>query len=148
MRLTEILNEDIKGQFYAALKGNQPVILAYGEGSGRNLDIIGVPVTLDQWVKTMDIAVGGGYNDFEPKPAGRDLKDALRDISISPDELKFIPAREGSVALYITGPEHYLRELGEYLDEANFAQEVHFYPDERTTKGGTIPGPVLRLWWD
>lgn len=149
MRLSEILNENEKDKFSAALKGNMPIILAYGEGSGRNLDIRGVPVTLDQWEKTMDIATDGdGYGEFEPKKVAR----ALRKWP-GATGLKYVPARENSVALYILGGPGDLEELSDFIEQNRDAfcsvDEIHTYPEGRKPiSGGSIPGPVLRLWWD
>jgi hypothetical protein len=153
MKITEIIREgddNIKGRFYSALKGNQPVILAYGEGSGRNLDIHGQPVSLEEWHKVMSFALsdtGKQYNDFHATRVYREFKDLLYALSIGEDEVKFIPGREGSVVLYIQGPEEYLKELADEIDhtkEEFRVDEIHFYPEGR--KG--VSGPALRLWWD
>lgn len=152
MKINEIIKEgddNIKGRFYAALKGNQPVIQAYGEGSGRNLDIRGVPVSLEDWHKTMKIGVDpdGHYNDFSATRVYREFKDLLYALSIGEDEVKFVPARESSVALYILGPEEYLKELKdeiEHTKEEFRVDEIHFLPDGRKD----VKGPALRLWWD
>jgi len=143
MRLSEILNENDKAMFHAAIKGNQPLILAYGEGSGRNLDIRGVPVTLDQWEKTMEISVEEGYGEFEPKKVAR----ALRQWPGAAG-LKYIPAREGSVALYIIGGPGDVEELSAFVEKNRKAfclvDENNVYNEGYKN----VPGPCLRLWWD
>ena len=143
MRLSEILNENDKAKSYAAIKGNQPLILAYGEGSGRNLDIRGVPVTLDQWEKTMEIAVEDGYGEFEPKKVAR----AFRQWPGAAG-LKYIPARENSVALYVLGGPGDLEELAAFVEQNRNkfcrVDEVNVY-DQGYKE---TQGPVLRLWWD
>ena len=152
MKINEIIKEgddNLKGRFYSALKGNQPVILAYGEGSGRNLDITGQPVSLDEWHKVMKFAVDpdGHYNDFSADRVHREFKDLLYALSIGEDEVKFIPGREGSVVLYIQGPEEYLKELADEIDHTKQefrVDEIHMYPEGRKA----VSGPALRLWWD
>ena len=153
MKINEIIKEgddNLKGKFYAALKGNQPVIMAYGEGPARNLDIHGQPVSLTDWYKTMKIALGntmGSYNDFSVERVYREFKDLLYALSIGEDEVKFVPGRESSVVLYIQGPEEYLKELADEIDHTKQefrVDEIHMYREGR--KG--VSGPALRLWWD
>lgn len=154
MKITEIIKEsddNLKGRFYSALKGNQSVILAYGEGSGRNLDIRGTAVSLDEWQKVMDFALSDTdkyYNDFTASKVADEMRGLLYEAGIGEDELKFIPGRENSVVLYILGPEHYLKEMEEEIQAASKyfcrVNEVNVYPDGRKDTGG----PALRLWWD
>ncbi len=153
MKINEIIKEgddNLKGRFYSALKGNQPVILAYSEGKNRNLDIRGVPVSLKEWEKVMNFALSDTqkqYNDFMATRVAIGLRDFMYEMGTDEDEYKFVPGRESSVVLYIQGPEHYLEELAEMI-KANRkdinVDEVHVFPEGRKD----VSGPILRLWWD
>ena len=152
MKINEIIKEnDSKGRFMSALKGNQAVILAYGRGSGQNLDIRGVPVSLEEWRKVMNFALSdtnGQYNDFEVDQVADNMLGEMFDLSIGEDELKFVPAREYSVALYILGPENYLKELAEAIKASRgyFSNVNEIDVSKQDYKN--IKGPFLRLWWD
>lgn len=146
METLERINED---------DDNQSIIPAYDDndppGGTRNLDIRGVPTTLGTWNHFMKKALAhtsGQYNDFSVSDITRALLVAIYELSIGETELQFIPARESSVALYITGPYDYLKELGNYIhsnrNEFNNVDELNLYEDG----GRHFSFPVLRLWWD
>lgn len=152
MKLSEILNENEKDEFYRALRGNQKIITAYTEGPMRDLNIIGRPVSAAEWQKTMEHALsdsGGQYNDFDAHRVGESFKQYMYEMDLQENELRFIPGREGSVVLYITATNATdLEELADELEShgSSFSNpdEVNLYPNGQ--RG--IPGPVLRVWWD
>ena len=90
----------------------------------------------------------GQYNDFSVRDITIAFRDAIHELGILENELQFIPAREYSVALYITGSYNYLEELGNYIhsnrNEFNNVDEMNIYKDG----GRHFSFPVLRLWWD
>lgn len=154
MRIIEIISEN-KDEFLDTLAGNQPIVLAYDdddppEGT-RDLDIRGVPSSFGTWHRIMTRSLdhsGGGYNDFDVYEVTAAFREAMHELSIGETELQFIPGREGSVVLYITGPYERLEELGEYIhnsrDSFNNVNEIDAYEDG----GRHFSFPVLRLWWD
>jgi len=129
------------------LVGNMELMDAYNE-STRQLDVRGEAVDLQEWRRVMTSALhesDGEYNDFDVN----DVYQAF--ISYGEDSvrnLKFRPAREYSVALYVHGEYDALEQVGNYIgkNRKSFANvdELHLYEDG--TSG--LPGPVLRLWWD
>ena len=149
MRLSEIINED-KSKFIQSLKGNQKIIDAYNENT-RNLDIRGEPTTLGTWERIMSQALAdsdGYYNEFHARSVAIAFRDAIFEMGIGEDEIQFIPGREGSVVLYVTGPYEYLEELGNYIsknrEEFKYVDELNLAEDG----GRRFNAPVLRLWWD
>lgn len=154
METLQRINDD-KDEFVDALKGNQKIVLAYDDidppQGTRDLDIRGEPTSLGTWHRIMTRALAhsdGQYNDFNVDEVGAAFRDAIQELSIGETELKWIPSRESSVALYISGPYDYLEELGNYI-HANRklfgnVDEMNVYEDG--TSG--LSGPVLRLWWD
>ena len=154
METLKRINDD-KDIFINTLKGNQKIIFAYDDidppNGTRNLDIRGVPTTLGTWDHIMGKALAhtsGQYNDFSVRDITIAFRDAIHELGILENELQFIPAREYSVALYITGSYNYLEELGNYIhsnrNEFNNVDEMNIYKDG----GRHFSFPVLRLWWD
>jgi len=132
--------------------GNAELVGAYNE-STRQLDVRGEPTSLGTWHRIMSKALAqdggdGTYNEFDVNVVSAGLRDAIVGLGIGETDVKFIPAREYSVAMYITGEYETLDKIGSYIDKnrENFADvdELHLYEDG--TSG--LPGPILRLWWD
>lgn len=156
-KLMEILQyiEDDKDEFVNALKGNQKIVLAYSDDDSprgtRDLDIRGIPTSLGTWHRIMTRSLAhtdGGYNDFEVDSIAAAFRDAMHELSIGETELQFIPGRENSVVLYVTGPYDLLKELGNYIHNNGElfknVNELNTYEDG----GRHFSFPVLRLWWD
>lgn len=119
----------------------------------RQLQHLGSPMKLDQWAELMKKATPEGYNEFDPVAVHKFLKKWKKGITT------VTPAREYSPAVYIRGDEATLRDIAEKAHSNNKikADEIAVHPDgwewesgshEATPKKETIPGPVLRLWWD
>lgn len=147
--------DDDKDEFVDTLQGNQKIIPAYDDDDPprgtRDLDIRGEPTSLGTWHRIMTRSLAhtdGGYNDFEVDAVAYAFRDSIHELNIGEDELKFIPGREGSVVLYITGPYDYLEDLGNYINDNKElfknVQELNAYEDG----GRHFSFPVLRLWWD
>ena len=146
------LIEDEKEVFVDSLKGNQKIVVAYKEAT-RTLDIRGVPTSLGTWHRIMSRALAqddgdGTYNDFNVEEVTAGLRDAIMELGIGETDVKFIPARENSVALYIAGKYETLEALGNYIykNRRSFGRvdEINVYEDG----GLEFSYPVLRLWWD
>jgi hypothetical protein len=120
---------------------NAVIIDAYSEDDDlRNLDIRGVPVSLDDWHELMIEALadwGGQYNNFDITKVYPSLR-TLPEV----DKLGFIPGREGSVVLYITTN-----------GNAELAKQVsqHIGKDKRFIKFDELfmkTDDTVRIWWD
>lgn len=146
------LIEDEKEVFVDSLKGNQKIVAAYKEDT-RTLDIRGVSTSLGTWhrIMTRALAQDGGdgtYNEFNVDTVANGLRDGMAALGIGETDIQFIPAREYSVALYITGKYETLEALGNYIDKnresLSEVDEMQVYEDGNQE----FSFPVLRLWWD
>ena len=146
------LIEDEKEVFVDSLKGNQKIVVAYKEDT-RSLDIRGVPTSLGTWhrIMTRALAQDGGdgtYNDFSVNEVAAGLRDAIVQLGIGETDVKFIPGRESSVVLYITGAYETLEALGDYIQKnrRSFGRVDEINALESGYQDFSFP--VLRLWWD
>jgi hypothetical protein len=144
--------EDGKDEFVDALKGNQKIVVAYKEDT-RTLDIRGEPTSLGTWhrIMTRALAQDGGdgtYNDFNVDEVTAGFRDAITALGIGETDVQFIPGREYSVVLYVTGKYETLEALGNYIhkNRRSFGRvdEINAYEDGSRD----FSFPVLRLWWD
>jgi hypothetical protein len=92
------------------------------------------------WAALMDKATPGGYNYFSAKKTLRWLNSLEKKLGMA-GTLKMQPAREGSVAVYITGP----REVLEAIIKGGRRHAAAV--DEAWWERGK-EGEVVRLWWD
>jgi hypothetical protein len=92
------------------------------------------------WAALMGKAVPGGYNAFSAKKTLRWLNSLEKKLDMA-GTLKMQPAREGSVAAYITGP----REVLEAVIKGGRRHAAAV--DEAWWERGK-EGEVVRLWWD
>jgi hypothetical protein len=129
----------------------QGIIDGYKEGPTRNLSMLGPLMDVNGWAKTMAAALawtGGEYNDFDVRSV-KGFFQRFRGIKVR-------PAREGSVAAYVTGPTDILLEMLEeardrvaYIDESSLTDSPGRgrWVDEEDPD---LPsrGLYLRLWWD
>ena len=152
METLQLIEDDEKEAFVDTLKGNQKIVVAYKEDT-RTLDIRGIPTSLGSWhrIMTRALAQDGGdgtYNDFDVDEVAAGLRAAITDLSIGETDLKFIPGREYSVVLYVTGAYETLEALGDYIhkNRKSFGRvdEINAYEDGDRQ----FSFPVLRLWWD
>jgi hypothetical protein len=146
------LIEDEKEVFVDSLKGNQKIVVAYKEDT-RTLDIRGIPTSLGTWHRIMARALAqdggnGTYNDFDVEEVAAGFVAAISALGIGETDIKFIPGREYSVVLYVTGKYETLEALGDYIhkNRRSFGRvdEINAYEDG----GREFSFPVLRLWWD
>ena len=100
-------------------------------------------VNLHEWVKIMRAALkgdGGEYNNFNPVEIEKNMR-TIPGIASA----KFLPAREGSVCVYIKGPKEVLHSIME-------ANKDHWStfpsPMDHTAEEADMVGGALRLWWD
>ena len=131
---------------------NQEIVVAYKEDT-RSLEIRGEPTSLGTWHRIMSRALAqdggdGTYNDFDVNEVAEGFRRAMSELGIGETDIKFIPCREYSVALYVTGETATLEVLGEYIQKnrKSFGRvdEINVYEDG----GRQYSIPVLRLWWD
>jgi hypothetical protein len=148
----QLIEDDEKEVFVDTIKGNQKIVVAYNEDT-RTLDIRGEPTSLGTWHRIMSRALAqdggdGTYNEFDVNVVAAGLRDAIVGLGIGETDLKFTPAREYSVAMYISGAYETLEQLGNYIDKnrEKFAEvdELNLYEAGKDD----VPGPVIRLWWD
>jgi hypothetical protein len=110
--------------------------------------------TLADWAAVMTESLGrddrlsgshnsGTYNEFDTNKVFQ----YFYNLGPALEQLKFLPARESSVCLYVSGPPRILNticaEAFSHLaaDEADIKQNG-------LERAGRNFGPVLRLWWD
>jgi len=132
---------------------------AFSDGPERNLNFLSEKdMDVSEWVEAMDKATPGGYNEFNARRVGKVLA-KYPGITVR-------PAREYSVAAYVSGPEKVLAQMATDLkrnktlraDEVNVFGPGHKLRDPTNydpNKGfdsmpikHTFTKPVLRLWWD
>jgi hypothetical protein len=144
--------EDDKDSFVDSLQGNGDIIPAYKEDT-RQLEIHGEPTTLGTWNRIMSRALvqdggDGTYNEFNVDDVTKAFVGAIQALGVGETEFQFIPGREYSVVLYVTGEYEKLEELGNYIykNRRKFSRvdEISAYEDG----GKDFSFPVLRLWWD
>lgn len=144
--------EDGKEEFVDALKGNQQIVVAYKEAT-RTLDIRGEATSFDTWHRIMSKSLAqddgdGTYNDFDADKVAVGFRNAIAALGIGETDIQFIPGREYSVVLYITGEYETLKLLGNYIQQnrRSFGKvdEINVYKDGNRD----FSFPVLRLWWD
>lgn len=152
------------------------VIDAYSDSNlfseeGRDLNFIGLPMDLLDWHATMkwaltyDYDTPPGYNNFLP---GKVFKALYEEIGEGLLKLTVWPAREGSPAVYITGPEEtmegvkaalgkaYADEVGEANIDESSEFEKEWLEKFNTPEDREYPEPyevgreqtVIRGWWD
>jgi hypothetical protein len=96
------------------------------------------PVTVAEACALLTKATPEGYNEFKGS--------LIAKLPVS-DGRKVWLAREGSVCIYVTGP-----EMPGTMQTKLKADEFDFYPDKYVKTYGenkfTISGPVTRIWWD
>ena len=92
------------------------------------------------WAALMDKATPGGYEGFSAKKTLRWLNSLEKKLGMR-GSLKMQPAREYSVAAYITGP----REVLEAIIKGGRRHAAGV--DEAWWERGK-EGEVVRLWWD
>lgn len=108
--------------------------------SKRNLNFRGRQwLTPRAWAELMAKATPNGYNDFNPKKVLRWLNGIEKKVGI-PGKLKIQPARESSVAAYVTGPQELLEAIVKSGKRRGGGADENFWD--------TGKKDVVRLWWD
>ena len=92
------------------------------------------------WAELMAKATPGGYNDFDAKKVLRWLNRIEKKVGL-PGKLKIQPAREYSVAAYVTGPKELLDAIvATGKRRGGGGADDNFYEQGKKD--------VVRLWWD
>ena len=137
--------------------GNADVVYAYDEenryanSTGRKLDEIGQPGSLDSWFEVMKAALGWNdneYNDFNTLRVGRILSNFPNQ-----EQYYYFAGREYSPVMYVgahgrsmearTKKLEHFKQLVEDNRQALQVSEIHIYPNTDFSNA-----PLLRLWWD
>jgi len=127
----------------------------------RDLDFRGQWVDWPTCFQALWHAIEGGYNDFTPNRLKRRLEGLdwpptrwrhgiKLEGSVADQDLKFQPAREGSVCLYIRGDGiRRIAEDGVGADEVSIEGAVTTHWVHATDLDELeIDNYTLRLWWD
>lgn len=91
------------------------------------------------WADLMAKATPNGYNDFNPKKVLQWLNRIEKKVGL-PGKLKVQPAREYSVAAYVTGPQELLEAIVQSGKRRGGKADENYWD--------TGKKDVVRLWWD
>ncbi|MCA2979325.1 MAG: hypothetical protein INH37_13635 [Myxococcaceae bacterium] len=116
---------------------------AFAHTGERDLSAISAePMTLPEWREVMREATPNGYNAFDAPAVA---------LMLAPwgTRCQFFAAREGSVAVYVTGDEVALDNLVISMTREQRKGSA-FAPDEvgYAILGHRNAAPAVRLWWD
>jgi hypothetical protein len=151
------INEDELPIGIGSGSGNADVVYAYDEenrytdSTGRKLQEIGQPGSLDSWYEVMNAALGWNdneYNDFNADTVYRILKQFG-----NYEQYYYFAAREYSPSMYIgthatsvltrTSKLEEFKQFVEDQQRALKVSEIHIQDHTDFSNA-----PLLRLWWD
>ena len=141
---TTLIDRDFKLALAYSDAWSKPMIAQYGTGA-RDLDYKSPASFTPAEFGALFTAICPGYNAFRPGTAARFLAKY--------PGIKIYPAREGSVCIYIDGPEAILRSVATVNGKLPLTEEHLPYPlvTKHPTKADEIGfenNGRLRIWWD
>lgn len=135
---------------YKVGKDNDYMKQAFGNGLVRDLDVVGKPQSLKSWHNLMNSSAAYSYNDFSADEVYSWLSQNINAV----DQLKFIPAREGSIALYIMGPIEHLKQvekvIGDHMPDQGYPStlEIVHMKDIMPKMPAVVQWPRGDINWD